>query len=120
MDYSPILYPFGVDNTTSFATFFIMKEPTEEYYVRQVQKIFVVFSFMGGLIGAIMAALFIMNSYTTFAFELALSLQVFKDKKKLNSHKTLRETHNSPWTLNFFQFLKYQFYTFAKKFRIKI
>ena len=74
MDFSPILYPFGVDNTTSFATFYIMKEPTEEYYTREVQKIFVVFSFMGGLIGAIMASLFIINIYTTFAFELALSV----------------------------------------------
>jgi len=27
MDYAPILYPFGVDNTTSYATFFIMKDP---------------------------------------------------------------------------------------------
>ena len=74
MDYSPILYPFGVDNETSYATFYIMKEPIEEFYVRWVQKIFVVFSFMGGLIGAIMAALFIIHSYTSFAFELALAV----------------------------------------------
>lgn len=45
-----------------------MKDPTDEYYSRQVQKIFVVLSFIGGLIGAIMAALFIINSYTTFAY----------------------------------------------------
>lgn len=34
---------------------------------------------MGGLIGAIMAGLFIMNAYTSFAFEIALATEVFKD-----------------------------------------
>jgi hypothetical protein len=91
MDFSPILYPFGVDSTTAYARFSIMKEPTEIYYTRQVQKIFVIFSFMGGLIGAIMASLFIMNIYTSFAFELALSVEVFRDKNNAVSHKTLQE-----------------------------
>jgi hypothetical protein len=45
-----------------------MKDYSNEFYNRQVQKIFVVFSFMGGLIGAIMASLFIINTYTSFAF----------------------------------------------------
>lgn len=51
-----------------------MKDPSQVKYKREVQKIFVVFSFMGGLIGAVMATLFIMNSYTSFAYELALAL----------------------------------------------
>ena len=72
--FSPILYPISVTNSTSFATFFLMKDYADEFYERQVQKIFVVFSFMGGLIGAIMACLFIINTYTSFAFELALAL----------------------------------------------
>ena len=45
---------------------------------------------MGGLIGAIMAALFIIHSYTSFAFELALAVEVFKDKKNAVSHKSLQ------------------------------
>jgi hypothetical protein len=42
---------------------------------------------MGGLIGAIMAALFIINSYTAFAFEIALSIDVFKEKKNDKCHR---------------------------------
>jgi uncharacterized membrane protein len=51
-----------------------MKNPADLYYTREVQKVFVVFSFMGGLIGAIMAAMFMINSYTSFAFELTLAI----------------------------------------------
>jgi hypothetical protein len=78
VNFSPILYPFAIQNGTSFATFYVMKDPTQVNYERAVQKIFVVFSFMGGLIGAVMAGLFMVNSYTSFAYELALGLQLFK------------------------------------------
>lgn len=73
-NFNPILYPFTVNSNTSFATFFVMKDPSQTTYQRAVEKIFVVFSFMGGLIGAVMAGLFIINSYTSFAYELALAL----------------------------------------------
>lgn len=73
-DFNPILYPFVISNQTSYASFYIMKDPTQHSYIRSVQKIFVVFSFMGGLIGAVMAGLFIVNTYTTFAFEVALAI----------------------------------------------
>ena len=66
--FGPILYPIAVDNTTCYATFYVMKDYANEFYIRQVQKIFVVFSFMGGLIGAIMASLFVINTYTSFAY----------------------------------------------------
>lgn len=79
VEFNPIIYPFTVDNTTSYATFYIMKDPTNLSYNRAVQKIFVVFSFMGGLIGAVMAGLFIIDTYTSFAFELALAIDIFKD-----------------------------------------
>jgi hypothetical protein len=62
------MYPYKIDNGTSLGIFYVMKDGAHLLYTRQVQKIFVVFSFMGGLIGAIMAALFIINSYTSFAF----------------------------------------------------
>ncbi len=78
IDFNPIYYPFAVNNATSYASFYVMKDPSQIVYKREVQKIFVVFSFMGGLIGAVMATLFIMNSYTSFAYELALALEVFK------------------------------------------
>ena len=67
-----------------------MKDYGNEFYVRQVQKIFVVFSFMGGLIGAIMASLFIINTYTSFAYEIALAIDVFKDSEETSTHKYLK------------------------------
>lgn len=74
INYAPVLYPFTVGNGTSFASFYIMKDPADTLLDRQVEKIFVICSFMGGLIGAVMATLFMMNSYTSFAYELALAL----------------------------------------------
>ena len=68
-------------STSAYATFSILKDYAVQTYERKVQKIFVVFSFMGGLIGAIMACLFMMNSYTGFAYELALAFSVFKEEK---------------------------------------
>lgn len=91
IDFSPILYPFAIENGTSFATFYVMKDPTQVSYAREVQKIFVVFSFMGGLIGAVMACLFIVNSYTSFAYELALALELFKESEYSKTHKELKK-----------------------------
>jgi predicted membrane protein len=39
-----------------------------------VQKISNVFSFMGGLIGALMAGLFIVHAYTSFAYEISIAI----------------------------------------------
>lgn len=55
-------------NSSLYATFFVMKDPIFQTYNREVQKIFVVFSFMGGLIGAVMAGLFMVGSYTSFSY----------------------------------------------------
>jgi hypothetical protein len=45
---------------------------------------------MGGLIGAVMAGLFIVTSYTSFSYEIALAREIFKDKKGTSTQKTLR------------------------------
>jgi hypothetical protein len=74
-----MLYPYKVQGDTSLARMYIMKNGATSVYNRQVQKIFVVLSFMGGLIGAIMAGLFIVNVYTGFSYEVALAVHVFKD-----------------------------------------
>lgn len=42
--------------------------------MRQVHKISAIFSFIGGLIGALMAGLFIINSYTSFAYEISVAI----------------------------------------------
>jgi uncharacterized membrane protein YsdA (DUF1294 family) len=68
-----------------------MKDSAKIFYQRSVEKIFVVFSFMGGLIGAVMAGLFIINSYTSFAYELALALDIFKESDFTSTHQMLRK-----------------------------
>ena len=72
--FTPIIYPTSFKANQFYGYFNILKDYSSQYYERSVQKIFVVFSFMGGLIGAIMACLFVINTYTSFAFELALAL----------------------------------------------
>jgi len=47
-----------------------------------VQKISSVFSFMGGLIGAVMALMFIVQAYTGFSYEIALGLDIFFGKNR--------------------------------------
>lgn len=37
---------------------------------------------MGGLIGALMAVMFIVNSYTSFSYEISIALDVFSNTQK--------------------------------------
>lgn len=59
-------------------------------YKREVQKISSVFSFIGGLIGAVVAILFMINSFTNFSYELSLAIKVFNNRieNKLNENET--------------------------------
>jgi uncharacterized membrane protein YsdA (DUF1294 family) len=68
-----------------------MKDPAQTIYAREVEKIFVVFSFVGGLIGAIMAGLFIIKSYTSFAYEVALALDIFRESDYSSSILLLKK-----------------------------
>lgn len=108
IDYSPVLYPYAIEPDSAYAAFFIMKDPVKKTYTRTVQKIFVVFSFMGGLIGAVMAALFIVNSYTGFAFEVALGVDLFKPAASCSTHRELKlGTQKSVTLLHYFQLIAY-------------
>jgi len=55
------------DNGT-IATFNIAKSANSLIYTRTVQKISSVFSFVGGMIGAISSLLYIINIYTRLSF----------------------------------------------------
>jgi predicted membrane protein len=76
----PTSHPYSITslNKANYVTFGVAKSPKSISYARQVQKISSVFSFIGGLIGAILAGLFIINAYTSFAFEVSIALSVFK------------------------------------------
>ena len=79
----PASHPYSIMNNSNvlYVVFGIAKSPNSIFISREVQKISTVFSFMGGLIGAIMAGLFIINSYTSFAFEISIALSIFKDSQ---------------------------------------
>lgn len=79
----PTSHPFSITptNNAKYITFGVAKSPKSITYTREVQKISTVFSFIGGLIGALMAGLFIINSYTSFAFEISIAMAVFKKDK---------------------------------------
>jgi hypothetical protein len=76
----PLTHPYSIteSNQANYVSFGVEKSSTSVVYVREVQKISAIFSFMGGLIGALMAGLFIINSYTSFAYEVTIALEVFR------------------------------------------
>lgn len=58
-------HPFGIsDANAPLARVLLAKSTNTLKYSRQVQKISTVFSYIGGLVGAITAFLFLMKSYT--------------------------------------------------------
>jgi len=58
---------------------FLTKSTNSFVYKREVQKISSVFSFMGGMIGAVSAVLFIIKLYTNFSFEISIAHELFED-----------------------------------------
>ncbi len=48
-------------------------------YNREVQKISTVLSFIGGMISAVSALLFIIKAYNSQAFEMEIASELFKD-----------------------------------------
>ena len=62
-----ITHPYTTFRST-YACYYLVKSPTSYSYIRSVQKISTVFSFIGGLISAISAALFILKIYNNLAF----------------------------------------------------
>lgn len=71
-------FPYSRPSGSNYATFFIQKSSNSIVYNRAVQKISAVFSFIGGMIGAVTAALFLINSYTSSNYEVSLALDVFE------------------------------------------
>lgn len=78
----PSQYPYYIyNNQTKYFSFYFAKGDVSTSYNREVQKISSVFSFMGGLIGAIVASLFMINSFTDYSYEVSIALEIFKKKK---------------------------------------
>ena len=69
---------YKVSPGSPFMTYYIVKSPRTVSVERSVSKISAVFSFIGGLIGAIFAALFIIKEYTSFSFSTNLAINLFR------------------------------------------
>lgn len=92
----------------TYSCYLIVKSSTSYRYDREVQKISSVFSFIGGLISAISAALFVFKMYNSFAFEITIALSIFKPSSQIS--KSVQKT-----SMNFFYFVKYHFYLLCRK-----
>lgn len=61
-----------------------MKSENSLKYNRQFLKISTVISYMGGLIGAVIAVLFFLKIYTDNALELNISIDLFFEAQRAN------------------------------------
>lgn len=61
---------------------YLAKSVNSLIYTRQVQKISAVFSYIGGLVGAITALLFLIKTYTDISLEITIGLHLFQSEEK--------------------------------------
>jgi hypothetical protein len=103
MEFHPYTTTIG-----TYAAYYLVKSPTNHIYQREVQKISTVFSFIGGFVSAISAALFIFKAYNTLAFELTVAISIFKppDDGEVDADKL---------GFNFITFFQYYTYLFFSK-----
>jgi hypothetical protein len=76
-----ITQPYKFTSSSSYAGIYLAKSANSLLYTREVQKISAVFSYIGGLVGAVTALLFIVKSYTDSSLEVTLGISLF-DKEK--------------------------------------
>jgi len=62
----------------SYVSLSFMRKGNSLIYYRAVQKISTVISYIGGVVGAITALMFLVKSYTDFSYELSIGLQLFR------------------------------------------
>jgi hypothetical protein len=65
-----------------YVTWVIAKSDSSLVYTRSVEKISMVFAFMGGIIAAVLALLFLLNIYNSAAFELSMAVSIFSLRPK--------------------------------------
>ena len=64
----------------AYAAVYLAKSDNSLVYNRQVQKISTVISYIGGLVGAVTALLFLIKSYTDNSLEVTIGLNLFQSK----------------------------------------
>jgi hypothetical protein len=66
------------------ASVYFAKSSNSLVYNRQVHKISAVFSYIGGLVGAITAVLFLLKAYTDVSLEVSIGIKLFQACKEEN------------------------------------
>jgi hypothetical protein len=99
-------HPYGVVTAESpLASIYFAKSSNSLVYNRQVQKISAVFSYIGGLIGAITAVLFLIKAYTDISLEVSIGIKLFQVTK---------EEPKDNRVFNFMGFIQLTFYRILK------
>jgi hypothetical protein len=71
-------HPYSNSDQTALASVYLAKSANSLKYKREVQKISAVFSYIGGLVGAVTAVLFFVNIYTDSSLEISIGLSLFQ------------------------------------------
>lgn len=74
-----INHAFSVTPMTPYASIYMAKSVNLLSYTRIVQKMSAVFSYIGGLVGAITAVLFLIKTYTDSSLEIMIGISLFND-----------------------------------------
>ncbi len=77
VEYKAINHPYTVSEYTGYANLYLAKSSNSLKYNRSVQKISAVFSYIGGLVGALTAILFLLKNYTATSLELSMAIELF-------------------------------------------
>ena len=73
-------HPYEYSAGYPYAGFYVAKATDSRVYTRVVQKVSEVFSFIGGIVGAVSALLFVINKYTDFSLEVMIARVIFRGK----------------------------------------
>lgn len=90
---------------------YLAKSENSLVYSRQVQKISAVFSYIGGLVGAVTALLFLVKSYTDSSLEVTIGLNLFQSHEE--SHD---EAGNERQMFDFFSYIRLTLYRILRLF----
>jgi hypothetical protein len=108
---------FQTTKNGPFVLFNLVKSPRSIVYTRSVQKISSVFSFIGGLISAIYAGLFVLKKYSTFAYEFSIACELFRpeDTDAAGEASPARGKECAANNMNLLEFCRYWLYVVSVK-----
>lgn len=100
---------YTIASSESYCTFFFFKSPTSLAITRSFQKIDEVLSYLGGLFGTIAIALFIVNVYNSYSFEMTLGGVLYRPEGESGDSSNRR--------YNFLYFLAQLAYSLLRHFK---